>query len=141
MAIYFHVEDIKFRLREKKKVRQWIKSCIKNENCQVRDINYIFTSDTYLRTINKKFLKRDYYTDTITFNYSNKCNIEGDIYISIETVKKNSVTYKSLFCNELYRVMIHGILHLVGYDDKNEKGKRKMRELEDFYLKMVNYLI
>ena len=100
-------------------------------------LNYIFCTDEYLREINIQFLKHKTYTDIITFNYNpSKTEIEGEIYISIDRVRENADTYKTDFLTELNRVMIHGVLHLLGYNDKNKSEKRAMREKEDSYLSL-----
>ena len=137
MAIFFHAEGLNFNLKDKKKIKEWIKYCIKNENKNLKIINYIFVSDNYIIDINKKFLNRNYYTDIITFDYSEEKDISGDIYISIDSVKMNSEIYQYSFENELFRVMIHGALHLVGYLDKTETQKAEMREKEEYYLNKV----
>jgi rRNA maturation RNase YbeY len=100
------------------------------------EINYVFCSDLYLHKINLEHLNHDTYTDIITFNYCEEDIISGDIFISIDRVKENSITYHTNFQKELNRVMIHGILHLVGFDDKSESDKELMRSKEDFYLSL-----
>ena len=100
--------------------------------------NVILLSDNELLAINKSFLNHDYYTDIITFNYGEEKSIEAELYISIERVMDNSDSLKVAFENELYRVIIHGILHLCGFKDKTEKQKREIRLLEDKYLEIVS---
>ena len=100
--------------------------------------NVILLSDNELLAINKSFLNHDYYTDIITFNYGEEKSIEAELYISIERVMENSDSLKVAFENELYRVIIHGILHLCGFKDKTEKQKREIRLLEDKYLEIVS---
>ncbi len=99
------------------------------------DLSYIFVADQVLLGINKEFMKHDYFTDIITFNYNNNKTVNGEIYISIETVYRNSKKYGVSLKNELLRVMVHGVLHLIGYDDKNENEKKRMREEEDIWIK------
>ncbi|MDX9694695.1 MAG: rRNA maturation RNase YbeY [Bacteroidales bacterium] len=140
MAILFFNEDIKFNLTQKKLLKSWIKQVIANENKICDSINFIFTSDKYLLEINKKFLSHNYFTDIVTFNYCADNLIIGDIYISIETVKNNSIRFNVSMIEELYRVMVHGVLHLIGYDDSNELEKSRMREKEDFYLDRLKNL-
>lgn len=140
MAILFFNEDIKFNLTQKKLLKSWIKQVIANENKISDSINFIFTSDKYLLEINKKFLSHNYFTDIVTFNYCTDNLINGDIYISIETVKNNSIRFNVSMIEELYRVMVHGLLHLIGYDDSNELEKSRMREKEDFYLDRLKNL-
>lgn len=112
-----------------------LKNVLKEEKKKLGEINYIILSDKELLRINKKFLKHNYYTDVITFSNNNKSYIYGDIYISIERVKLNASKYKVNFEEELKRVIVHGLLHLIGYDDKNNNLKSLMKEKEDFYLK------
>lgn len=140
MAILFFNEDIKFNLTKKKLLKSWIKQVIANENKISDSINFIFTSDKYLLEINKKFLSHNYFTDIVTFNYCTDNLINGDIYISIETVKNNSIRFNVSMIEELYRVMVHGVLHLIGFDDSNEIEKSIMREKEDFYLDRLKNL-
>ena len=101
------------------------------------DLNYIFCSDEYLLERNIKYLGHDTLTDIITFNYCEGKIINSDIMISIDRVKENSTIFENTFLDELHRVMIHGVLHLIGYDDQNEKEKQIMKEKEDFYLKKL----
>ena len=98
------------------------------------EINVIFTNDKTIHRLNKTYLSHDYFTDVIAFDYQEKGEIAGDIYISIDTVKKNAKLYKCPFNVELQRVIVHGFLHLIGYRDKTEKEKKEMREKESVYL-------
>lgn len=100
-------------------------------------ISFIFCSDNYLKKINSEFLKHEYFTDVITFNYNVKKRISGDIFISADRVKDNANTYNIKFKKELARVMIHGVLHLIGYDDKTEKDKKLMEKNENEFLKFI----
>jgi len=129
----FHTEDIDFELDNTKKVEQWILQTIKNEGGTLSFINYIFCSDTYLHRINVEYLNHDTYTDIITFPYSDK-TIESDIFISIDRIRENAKTFNVTFERELHRVMIHGVLHLLGYGDKTEEEQKRMRAREDFWL-------
>ncbi len=140
MPINFFTEDSSFTLKNKRKLKYWIQDTIQLENCKTGEINYIFTSDKYLLNINKQYLSHNYYTDIITFNYCENKVINGDIYISIDTVKNNSTRFAVTFNEELNRVMIHGVLHLLGYDDHNEKEKLQMREKENYYLERLKNL-
>jgi len=136
--IYFFTEDIEFNLDEKKKITQWIHATAGGYSFLIDNINYIFVSDSYLLEMNKKYLKHKTLTDIITFDNSFfNLGLAGDIYISIERVKENAVKYKVDFHEELCRVMIHGLLHLCGFKDKNSIDKEKMIDAENIAL--LNY--
>lgn len=137
-TITFHQEDISFRLKNIKKIKSWITQSIALEKNVLGDLNYIFCSDTYLHKINLEYLKHDTLTDIITFDYSEKKQISGDIFISIDRIKENAIKFKQSSENELNRVLIHGILHLMGYKDKTPKEKETMRAKEDFYLTLLS---
>ncbi len=131
MSIFFHFEDYqRFSFKQYKKVR-WIKECIYKYNKRVGDINFVFCSDSYLLDINKNYLNHAYFTDVITFDNSINDLLNGDIFISIDTIKRNSIEYNTAFYEELNRVMIHGILHLIGYNDSNEKEQKVMTAQEN----------
>ena len=100
------------------------------------DVVLIFCSDEYLLEINKKHLNHNYYTDIITFDYCVENIVSGDLYISIDRVKENAKSFNDSFINELTRVVIHGVLHLCGYNDKTEADQKNMRNLENKYLAM-----
>lgn len=134
--IEFH-NEIEFVLQNQGELQSWIKKVITCENKEIGEINYIFCSDEYLLERNIKYLNHDTLTDIITFNYCKEKIINSDIMISIDRVKENSTNFDNSFTEELHRVMIHGILHLIGYDDKTEKEKNLMREKENFYLKKL----
>jgi len=137
LGINFFIEDIRFKFKGSRKIKEWIKEVIYSEGKDLGDINYIFTSDKYLLKINKEYLNHNYFTDIITFNYNEGNSIDGEIYISIDRVQENSIEYSDSFWKEFFRVMVHGILHLLGYDDGNEKVEKVMRKKEDFYLKIL----
>ncbi len=134
MAIRFFSEGTSFQLEGKRKISQWIKQVIAEEGKKVGILSYIFVSDDKILEINKQFLQHDYYTDIITFDDSHENAISGEMYISIDTVRSNAVDYKTEFNNELLRIMIHGILHLCGYNDKTPKEQQLMRTTETKYL-------
>ena len=116
-------------------VRLWIKDVIRKENKKLGCVNFVYCSDNYLLDLNKTYLKHHDLTDVITFNFSeNKKIIEGDVYISIERVKENSKTFTEPFILELLRTMVHGVLHLIGYDDKKKGDKTLMIEKENYFL-------
>lgn len=132
--IVFATEETKFNFKSRRLVKQWITDAVKSENAVPGDISVIFCSDPYLLEMNKKYLGHDYYTDVITFDYVEGNVISGDIYISVDTVKANAEEYGATFEEELHRVIIHGVLHLLGYDDHEENDIAKMRERENHYL-------
>tara|TARA_B100001758_G_C18307870_1_gene556095 strand:+ start:669 stop:1109 length:441 start_codon:yes stop_codon:yes gene_type:complete len=123
--------------------KKWIKGCVTNEGYNVGCLNFIFCSDEYLQAINKKYLNKSYLTDVISFQQNpqdwsklgSSRDICGDIFISIDRVRENKLIYKTIFGEEIKRVMIHGVLHLLGYNDKNKNQKEIMRQKESFYIK------
>lgn len=131
MAILFHEDLIRSGLKDKRNIKSWITSVITKENLKAGNINIIFLGDEELRRINIDFLSHDYYTDIITFDYSEGIILSGDIYISVDRVKENAEKFNVTYDNELLRVIIHGILHLIGYKDSSESEKKTMRFLED----------
>lgn len=136
MAIRFFLHHVDFNFRGKRKIKALIKKIFFDHKKTNGGINIILTCDNDLLAINKKFLKRKYYTDIITFNYSKENKIIGELYISIDRVKENAGIYNVTIENELLRIIVHGILHLLGYDDGSEKERKRMRKSEDIYLKM-----
>lgn len=141
MAIQFFTEDISSISIKKIILKKWISNLIKNENCVLGDLNIIFCSDDYILTINNQYLKHDYYTDIITFDYCVDKTINGDLFISIDTVKTNSEKFKTSYNQELHRVIFHGVLHLVGFKDKTPKDEKLMRKKENQYLEMFEIKI
>ena len=127
-----------FNLQNEAKTTTWIESVVVSEGFVIGEINYIFCDDTYLSHINKEFLKHDSLTDIISFDYSLGKQINGDIYISIERVLENGELYKDTFEKELNRVMIHGVLHYMGYKDKSIEDKKVMRLKENSSLFLIN---
>lgn len=137
-AINFFSEKVRYKLSNPKKTTSWIKSVIKKEGARLNSLNYIFCSDEYLREVNIQFLNHKTYTDIITFNYNpSEKEIEGEIYISIDRVRENAETFETSLKTELHRVIIHGVLHLIGYNDKSKREKSLMREKEDTYLSLL----
>ena len=134
IGFYFQT---KFTLKSRKKIKNWLYHISTSENFKIGKLTYVFCDNDFLLQINQKYLKHDYYTDVITFDYSNQKEINGDILISVEQVTLNSKKYNESKLDELYRVMAHGLLHLIGYNDKNKKDKKIMNEKESFYLKMI----
>ena len=136
MAIYFFTEEVNFKLDYKSKYKNWIKSLAVNENRSIGSINIIFCNDDKILKINKEYLNHNYFTDVITFDNCIGNKLNGEIFISIDTVNKNAKKFNCLFENELNRVIVHGILHLVGYSDHSKADKQVMRNLENVYLKI-----
>ncbi len=137
MVNYFIVET-NFTFERRRDCTNWIKSVVLEESLKspkkVGDVSVIFCSDEYLLNINKQYLSHDYFTDVITFDNSEGDELSGDIFISTDTVLSNSKIYNQEFISELHRVIVHGILHLLGYDDQTEDQSKVMRAKEDYYL-------
>ena len=133
MVRYFN-EDIKFSLKAKISNNKWLRMVAESEVKRLGDINIIFCSDNYLLDVNMKYLQHDYFTDIITFDYCEGDLLNGDLFISIDTVRDNALFYGTEFEEELNRVMVHGVLHLIGYDDHSEEDVKTMRSKEDYYL-------
>ena len=130
---YLKTEDI----AEINQNKKWLNQVISNEAKEEGDITYIFCDDDYLLEKNIRFLNHNTLTDVITFDYCEGNYVNGDIFISIERVKENSEVFKVDFLTELNRVMVHGLLHLLGYKDKSESDTALMREKENYYLKLI----
>ena len=135
MKLQIFYENTPYRFRGWRKFKLLVHELVKNEGKAAVEINFIITTDNYLRNLNKKFLNHDYFTDVISFNYSINDTVSGEIYISEDTVRRNSIEYNVSLNNEMLRVMIHGILHLVGYNDETEVEKQKMNHLENKWMK------
>jgi len=132
-------EGIKPLKINKNLVKRSIKNLISNELKKLGDISVILCSDSYLLEINKQYLKHDYYTDIITFNYCEGNTVSGDLFISTDRVKENACNFETTFIKELYRVIFHGILHLIGYNDKTKEEQIEIQRKEDFYLSEVDF--
>jgi probable rRNA maturation factor len=138
--IGFFEEDISYKLKNKQQVRQWIKDTIIAEGFKLSELSYIFCSDAYLLQMNRQYLDHDTYTDIITFdNSETKGVITGDIFISIERIRENAAKFNQSVVNELHRVIIHGVLHLLGYKDKTPEDNKMMTQKEDEYLGKRNF--
>jgi len=135
-AVNFFSEDISFKPQHPRKITAWIKACILEEKKPLGQLNYIFCSDKYLLQMNQDYLNHNTLTDVITFAHEDADKISGDIFISIERVEENAKKFNVLFNDELHRVMIHGVLHLVGYKDKTSAAKAEMQKKEDAYLSL-----
>ena len=135
MIRYFQ-EDIRFELKQKRLNNSWLKMVAGSEVRRLGAVNIIFCSDNYILDVNMRYLQHDYFTDIITFDYCEKDVLSGDLFISIDSVRENAAFYGVPFSDELDRVMVHGLLHLVGYDDHTEEETAVMRRKENYYLKM-----
>lgn len=122
----------------KVQISNWLREVILCEGYSIGEIGFLFCDDTYLVQINQKYLNRDTLTDVITFPYSdNRAIVSGEIYISIDRVRENAIEFEKTFENELMRVCVHGILHLLGFDDYKDEEKILMRQKEDYYLSLL----
>jgi len=128
-----------FNLNDKKKIAKWIEFSIHQENKELGEIAYVFCNDEYLLEKNFKYLKHNTLTDIISFDYGIDHLISGDIFISIDRVAENATDLDIEFSTELHRVMVHGVLHFCGYEDKNEDDKAIMRSKEDYYLSLRTF--
>lgn len=138
--IRFFNEQTKFDFRKRRLFKQWLKMVAESEVKKIGDINVIFCSDPYILEVNQKYLQHDYFTDIITFDYCEGSVLSGDLFISIDSVSENSVFYKTEFKDELDRVIVHGLLHLIGYDDHTEEDQKMMRFKENYYLEILKKL-
>jgi probable rRNA maturation factor len=129
--------DVKVKLQGKKAIYDWIKTVIISEKKKPGTISIVLCSDDFLIDMNKQFLQHDFFTDIITFDYSEGTTVSGELYISIDRVNDNALKFKVSPGNELRRVIIHGVLHLCGYSDKNKKDQEKMRSKENEKLEML----
>ena len=138
MAVHYHTDDCRYRLPEKRRTSAWLTQVAAEEGYRLGEVNYIFCSAERLLEMNRQFLGHDYFTDIITFDYSDLKGegvIHGDIYIDIETVRDNARIYGVSWLNEMRRVVVHGVLHLCGQKDKTPRANAQMHRKEDKYLK------
>lgn len=140
MISYFN-EDINFTLKGKLFNNRWLKMVAESEIRRIGNISIIFCSDNYILDVNMKYLQHDYFTDIITFDYCEGKMLSGDLFISIDSVRENALFYGAEFETELNRVMVHGILHLIGYDDHTPEDQKIMREKENYYLDLREKLL
>ena len=138
--VSFYFEDTKFVFRQKTLTRKWLKLVAESEICRLGDISVIFCSDNYILDINRKYLGHDYFTDIITFDYREGDRLSGDLFISVDSVGENAVEYGTEFNGELNRVIVHGLLHIIGYDDHTEEETAVMRAKENYYLSLRELL-
>ena len=128
-------EGIEFPEIQKDHVKLWIKSIVEQRKMKIGELSLVFCSDEYILEVNQNYLQHDYYTDIITFDYCSGSQISGDLIISLDTVLSNSKKFNSSYNTELHRVIIHGVLHLLGYKDKTAIEAEEMRRNEDLALK------
>ncbi len=135
--IRYFTEDIRFQYKGKRLTSNWLKKVAEQEEKRIGGVSIIFCSDPYLLGINREYLGHDYYTDIITFDYCEGKLLGGDLFISIDTVRDNAAFYGTSFDNELHRVIVHGLLHLIGYDDHSDADTAAMRAAEDRALALL----
>lgn len=137
MAINFFSEEVQFTLKERLSRKRWLKNIATNAGFKIKELNYVFCSDEYLYQMNRDYLKHETYTDIITFdNSENKGDIEGDIFVSIDRVRENAKTHTQEVETEMNRVLVHGLLHLIGYKDKTQEEAALMRLKEEESIKL-----
>ena len=132
--IDFYYEDCSFVYKGKIATRSWINRAVKENNKQLGLISIIFCSDNYLLKINQDYLNHDYFTDIITFDYCEGNSVSGDLFISIDMIRANAEKFGVEFIDELHRVIIHGVMHLVGFKDKTDEEAQVMRTQENYWL-------
>lgn len=137
-SIHFHNEEVVFDLSKSDQLKTWLTNVIQKEDKTLGDINCILCSDNYLLKINQQFLSHNTYTDIVTFNYVENNRISGDLFISLDRVKENATKFEVSINKELNRVLVHGVLHLIGYNDKTTEEASVIRAKEDFYLTLLS---
>lgn len=135
MVRYF-CEDVKYVFKNRRATSKWLNMVAGSEIKKLGDISIVFCSDNYILDVNMRYLQHDYFTDIITFDYCEGNILSGDLFISVDSVRENALEYGVEFLDELDRVMVHGILHLAGYDDHTPEEQKTMRSKEDYYLAM-----
>ena len=138
--ISYYFEDTDFVFKQRARIKKWLKLVAESEIRRIGDISVIFCSDNYILDINQRYLSHDYFTDIITFDYCEGDILSGDLFISVDSVRENSLEYGTEFEEELHRVIVHGLLHLIGYDDYEEDDIRTMRQKENYYLSLLELL-
>ena len=138
MSVSFHRENVSLNADEKLIIK-WLTNSVNSLNYSVGELSFVFCSDDYLRKLNIKHLNQDYFTDVITFDYSKEMSLIGDVFISTERVKENAKLFNVSFNEELFRVIIHGVLHLCGFKDKTKEEKAEMRSKENNFLSLIDW--
>ena len=136
MKIFFHKESVTFPL-DTPLLSSWIENAVFSLGYSLKNLSFIFCDDEYLKDINIQYLDHSYYTDVITFDYSTNEGLVGDVFISVDRVKENAEKFKNSFNKELFRVIIHGVLHLCGFNDKTEKEIKEIRRQENHFLSLI----
>ena len=139
MVRYYNV-DTSFRYTEKTLCRKWLNTVAEAEVRRIGELSVIFCSDNHILDVNMKYLGHDYFTDIITFDYCRGEVLSGDLFISVDSVRENASFYGTAFRDELSRVIVHGLLHLIGYDDHSDNDISVMRSKENYYLDILNTL-
>lgn len=139
MPIHFFTEDVDSPLNDIPHTASWLMKIAQEHQQEITELNYIFCTDDYLLKINQDHLNHDYFTDIITFDHAEDARfIEGDVFISVDRVRDNAETLNVQFFDELHRVIVHGLLHLLGYNDKSESEQKVMREKEDACISLLH---
>lgn len=136
-TVFFVCDDVSFLWEKEASVTFWLNQIVAKENAQLLSLTYVFCSDQKLIEINKQYLNHDYFTDVITFDLSESEGIEGDVYISTDRVAEHAKEYSVSFEEELCRVVAHGLLHLLGFNDKTDEQKKTMRHKESVCLSLL----
>ena len=134
--ISYYFEDTDFLFKGKTITNKWLRLVVESEIRRIGQISIIFCSDNYILDVNQQYLQHDYFTDIITFDYCEGDRLSGDLFIRVDTVRENAIEYGTDFKDELNRVIVHGILHLIGYDDHEEEDIAQMRAKENYYLSL-----
>ena len=141
--VRYYNDQTNFRLRDKRKIASWLKAVAQEEGYALGDVTYIFCSSEVHRKMNIDFIGHDYFTDVITFDYSDLKGegiVSGDIFIDVDTVKDNARIYGATFTSEMHRIIVHGVLHLCGQKDKTPRAEKQMHRKEDKYLKLLSQM-
>jgi rRNA maturation RNase YbeY len=138
LSVSFHRENVSLNADEKLIIK-WLTNSVNSLGYSIGELSFVFCSDDYLRKLNIKHLNQDYFTDVITFDYSKEMSLIGDVFISTERVKENAKLFNVSFNEELFRVIIHGVLHLCGFKDKTKEEKAEMRSKENNFLSLIDW--
>ncbi len=139
--LFFFAEDCELpSFLSKERVSRWLETVAADYGFRLGEISFIFCSDPYILDVNRKYLNHDYYTDVITFDYVERDVLSGDVFISLDTVQSNSQEYHTTYEEELHRVIVHSVLHLIGYKDKTDEDAMEMRENENHCLELLKTL-